>query len=154
PPWKTNNNVSLGNAVTIGVEGAPGVANQRVNTSLSLNGNPIYVYLPSVVTPDGSLHTLANANSGTLTLDGSGFGGSQLLTDRRGTKFNGTTAEDANGNQINFGTGTDTLGRQIPLVPGPATAASTPPASTASLSACPALGYAFQPVSYAYTWNL
>src|SRR5262249_45206845 len=42
-----------------------------------------------------------------------------------------------------------------PAAPGPASpAANPPPASTASLNACPVLNYAFQPVTFAYTWSL
>jgi RHS repeat-associated protein len=159
PPWIMNH-VSPGNSVTIGAEGLPGVIatgapGPGINTTLVFNGNPIYVQIYSLLTSDGSLHALAKANSGTVTLDGSDFVSNGSVIDGHGTNFSGGVAEDANGNEINFGTGADTLGRSIPPAPGPAgNFAGTPPASTASLSACPALGYSNQPVTAAYTWNL
>src|SRR5215467_10376869 len=107
PPW-TWTNVNRGNSVTIGVETPPSVipAGARINTGLSMNSQPIYVQLYSVLTSDGSLHTVANADSGTLVPDGSGFHvpNNGSLTDRHGNKFS-TVAEDANGNQINYNTG-------------------------------------------------
>jgi hypothetical protein len=156
PAWSTRT-LSVGASVTVGFPGIPRTVGQQVNTGLTYNGQPVYVMLSSVLTPDGALHTLANTSSGgAMTLDGSGFAG---LVDRHGTKFNGSV-EDANGNQINLGTGvnTDTVGRQIPVPPlggsAPITSVSSPPASTASLSACPALNYPNQQVTYAYLWSL
>lgn len=83
----------------------------------------------------------------------SGFGGDAARPERNKYLSNGII-EDANGNQINLGTGKDTLGRQMPAFPGPANPAATPPGSSASLTTYPALGYAHQSVTYAYTWNL
>jgi RHS repeat-associated protein len=145
---------SAGNSVTIGFEGfqriatAPGAG---INTGLQLSGSPIYLKPPSVLMPDGAVHQLINTNTGSSTMDGSGFAhpsATGSLVDRRGTNFNtsGTSAEDRNGNEL--GLTTDSLGRQIPAVPAP------PTASTASLSSCPALNYLNQPVTFAYLWNL
>jgi RHS repeat-associated protein len=159
PPWVTNG-VSLGNSVIIGPEAPPRIIpnGPKINTGYSLNGQPIYVQLYAVLTSDGSMHPLANTDSGAFTLDGSDFANNNsvgVLLDRHGNKFNGTIAEDPNGNQINYSTGADTLNRQIPPMPGPnGNYAATPPASTGSLSACPALGYANQTAAYAYLWNL
>src|SRR6516162_1835306 len=77
PPWIMNH-VSAGNSVTIGAEGLPGVIatgapGPGINTTLVFNGNPIYLQIYSMLTPDGSLHALAKANSGTVTFDGSDF---------------------------------------------------------------------------------
>jgi RHS repeat-associated protein len=157
PSWEATD-TSVGNAVTVGFDGFPGGTSTSINTGLSYNGQPIYVDASSVLTQDGSLHQLVNANSGVLVTDGSGFYAANAgpLLGRNGTKYS-SNVEDRNGNQFTIssaGTWTDTLGRQIPPMPGPAHPGDNPPASTASLGACPALGYANQPVTFAYTWNL
>jgi RHS repeat-associated protein len=150
-----------GNAVWIGFEGTPTVAENApdpgFNTGLVYYGNPIYVQTYSVMMPDGSVHQLVNTNTGKATTDGSGYfvDSAGTLHDRSGTKYlsNGVI-EDANGNQMNLATGKDTLGRQIPAFPGPANPAATPPSSTVNLATCPTLNYSHQPVTYAYMWNL
>jgi hypothetical protein len=150
--------ISYGNAMYIGYEGLPSVVGNALDpgfsTGLAYYGSLIYVQTSSVVTPDGSLHQLVGTNNGQVTTDGSGFflDSNGVLHDRGGTKYSSSTAEDANGNQISLSTGKDTLGRQISALPGPAYPAATPPTSTASLSSCPTLNYAHQPVTYAYTW--
>ncbi|HET9364697.1 MAG TPA: hypothetical protein VFP71_06840, partial [Candidatus Angelobacter sp.] len=153
-------NRSLGNSVTVGYEGLAQVGQSGlIDTSLAFNGGEIYVNTNSVVTPDGSTHQLAKTATGMVALDGSGFAinSSNGLFDRHGTLLAGTLAEDRNGNQISLsssGVWTDTLGRAIPQAPILPPATVTPPASTASTGSCPLLNYAFQTVSYAYTWNL
>jgi RHS repeat-associated protein len=152
---------SPGNSVTIGYEGLPFAsiysAPVGIDTGQSFNGREIFFQSYAVVTSDGSVHQLVSTNSGYATVDGSGFvqSTSGMLTDRRGTQY-GAAVVDRNGNKITIGSDgsfVDTLGRHLPAQPGPAPT-STPAPSTASLSACPALNYAFQPVTYAYTWNL
>ncbi len=150
---------SDGASVTLGFAGYPTTGAAAINTSLSFNGNAIFYNSTSVVSPDGATHQLVTTNGGAVTADGSGFAvNSRGLVDRNGTLSGGLTAEDRNGNQISINANTtissDTLGRQFPLAPGPTLPANTPPASTAPLTSCPALGYAHQPVSYAYYWNL
>jgi hypothetical protein len=153
---------SFGNSVMVGFEGFPEVGTGHIDSSLSFDGTEIFVTPSSAVLADGSVHQLVNTGSGYAAIDGSGFlsaTGIGAVADRNGTVSSlGAYAQDRNGNAISVtsdGTASvDTLGRQIPLAPGPAPNALTPPASTASLSACPALNYAFQPVTYAYTWNL
>ncbi len=157
-----NQNKSYGNSATVGFEGFAGTGTGYIDTSLSFDGTEIYVYPVSAATTDGAVHQLAKTDTGFVALDGSGFAspaGSVTAVDRNGTiSALGVDAEDRNGNQINMssdGTASvDTLGRQIPVTPGPGPITVTPPASTASLGACPALNYAFQPAAYAYTWNL
>ncbi|MGC2695654.1 MAG: hypothetical protein WA738_07670, partial [Candidatus Angelobacter sp.] len=151
--------VSHGASVTVGFDGLPTVGGTRIDTSLTFDGSDIFVSPASVVTPDGSVHQLVQTNNGMITVDGSGYSSPGLLnaTDRNGTTYaGGALAEDRSGNKIslNNSTWTDTLGRQIPAAPGPASPSSTPPASTASLGACPALNYANQPVVAAYSWGL
>src|SRR5262249_50943055 len=138
----------------------PGLSTSRVDTGLTYFGQPIFVNLTSVKPPDGSLHELVSGDGSSLVTDGSGYRGDSYIRDSSGTKYsvNGF-AEDPNGNQVSVSSpssiGTDPLARQIPAARGPASPAATPPpASTASLSACPVLNYAFQPVTFAYTWNL
>jgi hypothetical protein len=146
---------SNGNSVTIGFEGFAGIGTGMLDSSLSFDGTDIIVNPASAYTTDGAVHQLAATDNGLVALDGSGFAssnGSLGAVDRNGTISAFTSyAEDRHGNEIGS---LDTLGRQIPPTPGPAPAAVTPPASTASLSACPTLNYAFQPATYAYTWNL
>jgi RHS repeat-associated protein len=169
-PLRTSQ-ASAGSSVTVGFEGFPGVSTGFIGSSYAFDGNEIYAKPASVVMPNGSVRQLATTGTGSLvTLDGSGFSASYTgsayapassgPSDSRGTLYSiiGTAAEDRNGNQIgtnNSGGWTDTLGRQIPPpAPGPVLPATTPPPSTASLSACPALPYAFQPMTNAYSWNL
>jgi hypothetical protein len=142
-----NSRASSGSSVTIGFDGFPGVGTSRIDTGVSYNGNEIFINPASVVMPDGSVRALATTNAGTTTIDGSGFvvPTNGNLTSSNGTRYS-SFAEDRNGNVM--ATTMDTLGRQIPAAPLP------PSASTAALSACPALNYSFQPVTYAYTWNL
>ncbi len=148
-----SNSVSHGNSVTLGFEGLPHAGGPRINTGLSLNGNPIFVQPSSLVMPDGSMHQLTPTDNGTATIDGSGFGGANSagLSDSNGTVY-GVSAEDRNGNQLTVTT--DTLGRQLPVTPAPTLPPAAPNPSTASLSACPALNYSNQPVTFAYTWSL
>jgi RHS repeat-associated protein len=156
---------SFGAGVSIAFEGPLGAALSSVNTGLSLNGSPISANVNSVLTPDGSLHQLVTTDNGQAMTDGSGFyidPNGTVVRDRKGSKFTAVnfppsgSIEDANGNQLIASSSgwKDTLGRPIPLMPGPVHPADTPAASTANLSACPALNYANQPVSYAYTWSL
>jgi RHS repeat-associated protein len=169
-PLRTSQ-ASEGSSVTIGFEGFPGVGAGFIDSTYAFEGNEIYAGPASVVMPDRSVRQLATTGTGGLvTLDGSGFSASFTgsayapassgPSDSNGTVSSvvGNAAEDRNGNQIgtnNSGGWTDTLGRQIPPpAPGPVTPAATPPASTASSGACPALPYAFQPVSNTYIWNL
>ncbi|HET9182944.1 MAG TPA: RHS repeat-associated core domain-containing protein [Candidatus Angelobacter sp.] len=151
---------SNGNSATVGYEGLATVGSSgRIDTGLQLNGSEIYVSTSSVVTPDGSTHQLVKTDSGMTTVDGSGFSTNSngSLFGRNATMLSSTLAEDRNGNQISMnssGDWVDTVGRPIPPAPVLAPTTVTPPASTASLGACPVLNYSFQPVSYAYTWNL
>ncbi len=153
---------SEGNSVTIGFEGFAGIGTGLLDSSLSFNGNDVIVNPASAYTTDGAVHQLATTNHGLVALDGSGFAssaGSLGAVDRNGTISSfAVTALDRHGNQVSTASdgsaSVDTLGRHIPLAPGPAPSIATPPASTASLSGCPALNYAFQPATYAYTWNL
>ncbi|HET9365364.1 MAG TPA: hypothetical protein VFP71_10200, partial [Candidatus Angelobacter sp.] len=146
----------MGNSVSIGFQALPTVvanaSSPGFNTGLSFNGSPIYVQTYSVLTSDGSLHQLVTTNGGKAAMDGSGYAvAGNYLLDRNGAKIS-SVAEDANGNLLS--TTVDTVGRNIPPMPGPAAPNATPPASTASLSQCPALNYNFQPVIAAYVWNL
>jgi RHS repeat-associated protein len=150
---------SHGASVTAGFEGYPTTGATRIDTSLSFDGNEIFVSPNSVLTPDGSVHQLVQTNNGMVAADGSGYSSPGLLTatDRKGTIYaQASLAEDRNGNKISLSNSiwTDTLGRQIPVAPGPSSPSVTPPASTASLGACPALNYANQPVIAAYLWNV
>jgi RHS repeat-associated protein len=150
---------SLGAGVSVGFEGPLAGVLSDVNAGLSLNGAPLSVNVYSVQSPDGAQHQLVNTGNGMAATDGSGFYSdpSGSLRDRNGTKYLASgTMEDANGNQITSSASgwTDTLGRTLPLMPGPAHPADNPVPSTASLSACPLLGYSNQPVTYAYTWSL
>ncbi len=148
-----SNSVSHGNSVTVGFEGLPRIGGPRINTGLSLNGNPIFVQPFSLMMPDGSMHQFVATDNGGATTDGSGFGGSNSAgpSDSNGTVY-GVSAEDRNGNQLTVTT--DTLGRQLPATPAPTLPPAAPNPSTASLSACPALNYTNQPVTFAYTWSL
>jgi RHS repeat-associated protein len=141
---------SAGNSVTLGFEGFPTVNLVDTGTGLSLNGNPQDINSNSALMPDGAQHQLVNTGSTLVAIDGSGWvGNNRGLTDSQGT-ING--ALDRNGNQISATQ--DTLGRAFTAAPGPATPAGTPPASTATLGQCPALGYSNQPVTFAYSWSL
>ncbi len=148
-----NNSASHGNSVTVGFAGLPHVGGPRINTGLSYNGNPIFIQPSSMVMPDGSMHQLVGTDNGGATTDGSGFGGSNSAgpSDSDGTVY-GASAEDRNGNQLTVTT--DTLGRQLPATPAPTLPPAAPNPSTASLSACPALNYGNQSVTFAYTWSL
>jgi len=147
-----NNSVSHGNSVTVGFEGLPGGGGPRINTGLMFNRQPIFVQPFSLVMPDGSLHQMVTTDSGAATTDGSGFGGGGAGTsDSNGTIY-GNSAEDRNGNQLTATT--DTLGRPFPATPAPTLPPVAPNPSTASLSACPALNYSNQVVTFAYTWSL
>jgi RHS repeat-associated protein len=145
---------SPGASVTLGFQEVPGTVTSRVNTGLTYMGQPQYVYPTSLKSGDGSLHQIVSNDNGT-TLDGSGWSSNTFLRDSSGRKYSGVV-EDPNGNQITFSptAWTDTLNRQIPVTPGPAMPSMTPPASTVGLGSCPALNYPFQPVTYAYYWNL
>jgi RHS repeat-associated protein len=153
---------SLGAAVSIAFEGPLGNVYNSVSTGLSLDDSPISVNVYSVQTPDGSQHQMVNTSAGSASTDGSAFYANATVHDRKGSTFTAVnfppsgSIADANGNQLTGASSgwTDTLGRQIPLMPGPVHPADTPAASTASLSACPALNYANQPVNFAYTWSL
>jgi hypothetical protein len=141
-----NNSVSHGNSVTVGFAGLPGGGGPRINTGLVFNQQPIFVQPFSLLMPDGSMHQLVTTDSGSATTDGSGFSG--------GVDSDGTIggSKDRNGNLLS--PTTDTLGRQFPVPPLPTLPPAAPNPSTASLSACPALNYANQPVTFAYTWSL
>jgi RHS repeat-associated protein len=160
-PLRTTNK-SFGNSAMVGFDGFPASGGSRIDSSVAFDGNEIFVNPSSAILADGSTHQLVNTGSGYAAIDGSGFfsaAGIGAVADRNGTlSSQGLYAQDRHGNLINLtsdGTASvDTLGRQIPLAPGPLPSTPTPAASTASLSACPALNYAFQPVTYAYTWNL
>ena len=168
-PWNGGSKISNGNSVTVGFDGGnatvaglpfvqPTAPVLGINTTLTLNDQPIYVQTNSVLTPDGALHQLVNNGNTQVATDGSGFfvDGAGVLRDGKGNKYgvggNGALEEDANGNQVMQTA--DSLGRAFTAAPGPATPRNTPPASTASLSACPVLGYASQPVTNAYAWSL
>jgi RHS repeat-associated protein len=159
-PAPLGNGMGHGNSVQIWVEPYPGVAPVQTDTSLSFNGNKIYVYPNYTVSPDGSVHQLASTDSGFAALDGSGFASGPGLgaIDSNGTSSGVSVATDRNGNSLGSNSMTsptiDTLGRQIAQAPVPTIPPAAPNPSTASLSACPALNYAFQPVTYAYTWSL
>jgi RHS repeat-associated protein len=141
---------SAGNSVTLGFEGFPTVNLVDTSTGFSLNGNPQDINSYSALMQDGAQHQLVNTDSGKAAIDASGWvTNNRGLTDSQGA-ING--ALDRNGNQI---TATqDTLGRAFTAAPGPVTPAGTPPASTASLGQCPALGYSNQPATFAYSWSL
>jgi RHS repeat-associated protein len=154
--------ISIGNSVTIGYEGLPGVGAGNLDTSLSYDGTEIYAHPYSVVMPNGSVRQMVTTGTGIASIDGSGYFSPSptngLLRSRNGTKYTWVAnyAEDSNGNQISLNSGVweDTLGRQIPPAPTMPVPPGTPNPSTASLSSCPLLNYSFQPVTYAYTWNL
>jgi hypothetical protein len=116
---------SHGASVTAGFEGYPTTGATRIDTSLSFDGNEIFVSPNSVLTPDGSVHQLVQTNNGMVAVDGSGYSSPGLLTatDRKGTIYaQASLAEDRNGNKISLSNSiwTDTLGRQIPVAPGQA----------------------------------
>ncbi|HKD79237.1 MAG TPA: hypothetical protein VKH81_06050, partial [Candidatus Angelobacter sp.] len=143
---------SSGSSVTLGFDGFPSVGAGNVDTGYSFDGNEIFVNPISVVMPDGSTRQMAKTDSGLVTIDGSGYASNGSVFAGSNGNMYGPAIEDRNGNQM-IGTG-DTLNRQILPAPGPSIPNGTPPASTAPLTACPALNYANQPVSYAYYWNL
>lgn len=125
------------------------------------NGSEVYTWVYSAKTSDGSMHPLGYTGSDYRALDASGirWDGNSFVTAQTRSGMYQTfagTVVDSNGNYTSTDGSNnwiDTLGRVIPLVPGPTTSTQTPPASTASLSSCPNLNLAYQPVTYAYQWN-
>lgn len=117
-------------------------------------GDEVFATVYSAVTVDGSIHQLADTGNGYRSIDGSGIlwnSSANTSLDRGGMYFGGLQAEDPNGNSVTDnldGSRTDTLGRSIPAIP------VAPNTSTASLASCPQLNLPFQPVTFAYTWNL
>jgi RHS repeat-associated protein len=100
---------------------------------------PSYNWVAGVTAPDGSVHSFGSGFSTTFcpappyrALDASGIvqPDNNTIVFPNGTRFDGTTTTDTNGNQISFTgtTYTDTLGRQI----------SAPFTTSADLSSCPA----------------
>ena len=142
-----------GNGVQVLNDESLGVTSKRVDTGYTdANGSEVFATIYWAVTSDGAMHQLADTGNGYRTIDDSGIlwdGSSLSAKDRSGLYSAGLS--DPNGNFISVNTSgnwTDTLARVVPAVP------LAPAASTASPSSCPNLNLPYQPVTYAYTWNL
>jgi len=117
------------------------------------SGNEVQVPFYNVVDADGNQHQMIETTSGNLeSLDASGISvdTNGVIIDANGIRQPGTTVvlEDPNGNQITKASNSyvDTLGRSVP---DPAAALST-----ASLSSCPVLNFAYQALTSASSWTV
>ncbi len=131
------------------------VTSSRVDTgSTDGLGGEVFATIYSAKTIDGSVHQMADTGNGYRSVDGSGIlwnSSTNGALDRSGIYSGGLHYEDPNGNYVTYNLDAsfmDTLGRAIPAIPTPATT------STASLSSCPQLSLPYQPVTFAYVWNL